>query len=274
MVFGGRERESNSGRRVRSGQHQHQQHHHHQQQQGRSSTAAKARREEAGSSPDLPPSGQDCAKDGSSDPTGPDYCRRILVRDAKGAIRELVLPKGLDLERPKRTRTSFTAEQLYRLECEFQRCQYLVGRERTELARQLNLSETQVKVWFQNRRTKHKKDQTKDSAEGRSPSSESAATCSVLRLLEQGRLLQPTGPPSAHGTGHGPRPGPPAFLTAPGCPGLPGGPVFPLSMPSLPIHVGLPLELAVRPLHGTSAFEPYSRNGKSDANVNHKKGHS
>lgn len=64
--------------------------------------------------------------------------------DAKGTIREIVLPKGLDLDRPKRTRTSFTAEQLYRLELEFQRCQYVVGRERTELARQLNLSETQV----------------------------------------------------------------------------------------------------------------------------------
>lgn len=67
--------------------------------------------------------------------------------DAKGTIREIVLPKGLDLDRPKRTRTSFTAEQLYRLEMKFQRCQYVVGRERTELARQLNLSETQVKVW-------------------------------------------------------------------------------------------------------------------------------
>ena len=54
--------------------------------------------------------------------------------DAKGSIREIILPKGLDLDRPKRTRTSFTAEQLYRLEMEFQRCQYVVGRERTELA--------------------------------------------------------------------------------------------------------------------------------------------
>ncbi|KAL2079267.1 hypothetical protein ACEWY4_025011 [Coilia grayii] len=78
----------------------------------------------------------------------PDYCRRILVRDAKGTIREIVLPKGLDLDRPKRTRTSFTAEQLYRLELEFQRCQYVVGRERTELARQLNLSETQVGLYI------------------------------------------------------------------------------------------------------------------------------
>ncbi|KAF3837184.1 hypothetical protein F7725_004648 [Dissostichus mawsoni] len=46
--------------------------------------------------------------------------------DAKGTIREIVLPKGLDLDRPKRTRTSFTAEQLYRLELEFQRCQYVL----------------------------------------------------------------------------------------------------------------------------------------------------
>ncbi|XP_068184323.1 ventral anterior homeobox 1 [Antennarius striatus] len=141
------------------------------------------------------PSGtvDNCEKNRGS--TGdPDYCRRILVRDAKGSIREIILPKGLDLDRPKRTRTSFTAEQLYRLEMEFQRCQYVVGRERTELARQLNLSETQVKVWFQNRRTKQKKDQGKDS-ELRSVVSETAATCSVLRLLEQGRLLTPPGLP-------------------------------------------------------------------------------
>ncbi|XP_007437175.1 ventral anterior homeobox 1 [Python bivittatus] len=85
---------------------------------------------------------EDCNKNKSSS-ADPDYCRRILVRDAKGSIREIILPKGLDLDRPKRTRTSFTAEQLYRLEMEFQRCQYVVGRERTELARQLNLSETQ-----------------------------------------------------------------------------------------------------------------------------------
>jgi len=72
-------------------------------------------------------------------------CVCVSRTDAKGTIREIVLPKGLDLDRPKRTRTSFTAEQLYRLELEFTRCQYVVGRERTELARQLNLSETQVR---------------------------------------------------------------------------------------------------------------------------------
>lgn len=58
-------------------------------------------------------------------------------------------------------------------------------------------------MWFQNRRTKQKKDQGKDS-ELRSVVSETAATCSVLRLLEQGRLLSPPGlpgllPPCASG---------------------------------------------------------------------------
>ncbi|NXL78362.1 VAX2A protein, partial [Leptocoma aspasia] len=114
--------------------------------------------------------------------------------DAKGTIREIVLPKGLDLDRPKRTRTSFTAEQLYRLELEFQRCQYVVGRERTELARQLNLSETQVRP--ANRRTKQKKDQSRDSEKRSSSTSESFATCNILRLLEQGRLLSVPAPPS------------------------------------------------------------------------------
>ncbi|XP_044131114.1 ventral anterior homeobox 1-like, partial [Bufo gargarizans] len=97
-------------------------------------------KEQQGTYPLSAGASEPCSKSKSTDP---DYCRRILVRDAKGSIREIILPKGLDLDRPKRTRTSFTAEQLYRLEMEFQRCQYVVGRERTELARQLNLSETQ-----------------------------------------------------------------------------------------------------------------------------------
>ncbi|XP_034768867.2 ventral anterior homeobox 2-like [Acipenser ruthenus] len=96
----------------------------------------------SGTSASTPTSSKEEGQDKRSGPD-PDYCRRILVRDVKGTIREIVLPKCLDLDRPKRIRTSFSAEQLYSLEREFQRCQYVVGRERTELARELNLSETQ-----------------------------------------------------------------------------------------------------------------------------------
>ncbi|XP_035227244.1 homeobox protein Hox-B4-like [Stegodyphus dumicola] len=57
----------------------------------------------------------------------------------------------------KRIRTIFTPEQLERLETEFERQQYMVGPERLYLASALNLTEAQVKVWFQNRRIKHRK---------------------------------------------------------------------------------------------------------------------
>nr|XP_034959639.1 homeobox protein not2-like [Zootoca vivipara] len=57
----------------------------------------------------------------------------------------------------KRVRTVFTPEQLDRLEKEFLKQQYMVGNERVDLATTLHLTETQVKVWFQNRRIKWRK---------------------------------------------------------------------------------------------------------------------
>ncbi|XP_066041234.1 ventral anterior homeobox 2 isoform X1 [Chamaea fasciata] len=97
-----------------------------------------------GTSAVSPGSSKQCAPDTES-PSGTgeaDYCRRILVRDAKGTIREIVLPKGLDLDRPKRTRTSFTAEQLYRLELEFQRCQSRCGSRTAARSRRKTRAET------------------------------------------------------------------------------------------------------------------------------------
>ncbi|KAK2492041.1 LOW QUALITY PROTEIN: hypothetical protein MC885_020518 [Smutsia gigantea] len=50
-----------------------------------------------------------------------------------------------------------TASKLLRLEHAFEKNHYVVGAERKQLAHSLSLTETQVKVWFQNRRTKFKR---------------------------------------------------------------------------------------------------------------------
>ncbi|EZA55576.1 Homeobox protein slou [Ooceraea biroi] len=59
--------------------------------------------------------------------------------------------------KPRRARTAFTYEQLVRLENKFKTTRYLSVCERLNLALELQLTETQVKIWFQNRRTKWKK---------------------------------------------------------------------------------------------------------------------
>jgi len=61
------------------------------------------------------------------------------------------------MSRKKKTRTVFTRNQVMRLESMFEAKKYLSSSERSQLANSLHLSETQVKIWFQNRRNKYKR---------------------------------------------------------------------------------------------------------------------
>ncbi|KAL5268831.1 hypothetical protein ACHWQZ_G002615 [Mnemiopsis leidyi] len=74
-------------------------------------------------------------------------------------------PSGLQVVDPykknrkqyRKARTLFSPLQLERLENEFQKTKYLSTWDREKLARYLQITDTQVKTWFQNRRKKWKR---------------------------------------------------------------------------------------------------------------------
>ncbi|XP_001649162.2 segmentation polarity homeobox protein engrailed [Aedes aegypti] len=86
------------------------------------------------------------------------YCTRYSDRPSSGPrYRRTKPPKQKGETEEKRPRTAFTTAQLQRLKNEFNENRYLTEKRRQALSAELNLNESQIKIWFQNKRAKIKK---------------------------------------------------------------------------------------------------------------------
>uniref|UniRef100_A0A3B3U185 Homeobox protein engrailed-like n=1 Tax=Poecilia latipinna TaxID=48699 RepID=A0A3B3U185_9TELE len=85
------------------------------------------------------------------------YCTRYSDRPSSGPRSRKPKKAPTPSKEDKRPRTAFSAEQLQRLKAEFQKNRYLTEQRRQNLALELSLNESQIKIWFQNKRAKIKK---------------------------------------------------------------------------------------------------------------------
>ncbi|XP_076845109.1 homeobox protein Nkx-6.3 [Brachyhypopomus gauderio] len=87
--------------------------------------------------------------------------------------------------RKKHTRPTFSGHQIFALEKTFEQTKYLAGPERARLAYSLGMTESQVKVWFQNRRTKWRKKSATEPSSTQAPRAEGGRDVSDNELEDE-----------------------------------------------------------------------------------------
>uniref|UniRef100_A0A5K3F160 Homeobox domain-containing protein n=1 Tax=Mesocestoides corti TaxID=53468 RepID=A0A5K3F160_MESCO len=85
------------------------------------------------------------------------YCKQYLTAIQEPETPDSLTNHALLVPARKKSRTVFSRTQVHRLESAFEAKRYLSSADRMSLARTLHLTEMQVKVWFQNRRNKWKR---------------------------------------------------------------------------------------------------------------------
>lgn len=99
-------------------------------------------------------------------------------------------------QRKKRSRAAFSHAQVFELERRFNHQRYLSGPERADLAASLKLTETQVKIWFQNRRYKTKRRQMAADMMASAPAAKKVAVKVLVRddqrQYQPGEVLRPS----------------------------------------------------------------------------------
>ncbi|NXJ79214.1 NKX32 protein, partial [Trogon melanurus] len=125
-------------------------------------------------------------------------CRETTWADGAGKCGNL-LPGEEETAAPKprkkRSRAAFSHAQVFELERRFNHQRYLSGPERADLAASLKLTETQVKIWFQNRRYKTKRRQMAADLLAAAPAAKKVAVKVLVRddqrQYHPGEVLRP-----------------------------------------------------------------------------------